>query len=119
MRLPLNEDSKQHRHRRRRADGLIFGTIGVKNANATGKKVDEDTAGHQGIAKMPDTGVRTFYNFMGADPEDHWAFGGRRFSPWRQGMDSFNPLVAGMMSKGGGLLPLIVLNFTARAATLR
>jgi DNA-binding PadR family transcriptional regulator len=47
---------------------------------------------------------------MGKEPENHWAFGGRRFSPWRQGNDTFNPLVAGMMSKGGGLLPLIVLN---------
>lgn len=50
-----------------------------------------------------------FHDFMGAWPEDHWAFGGRRFNPWRQGMDGFNPLVASLMSKGGGLLPLYVL----------
>jgi DNA-binding PadR family transcriptional regulator len=50
-----------------------------------------------------------FHNFMGAWPEEHWAFSGRRFSPWHQGVDTFNPFVAGLLSKGGGLLPLYVL----------
>ena len=54
-----------------------------------------------------------FHRFMGAWPEDHWAFGGRRFSPWHQGIDSFNPFLAAMLSKGGGLLPLVVLNLLA------
>ncbi len=51
-----------------------------------------------------------FHEHMGAWPEDHWAFGGRRFSPWHQGHDNFNPFVASMLSKGGGLLPLLVLS---------
>jgi DNA-binding PadR family transcriptional regulator len=51
-----------------------------------------------------------FHNFMGAWPEEHWAFGGRRFSPWHQGIDSFNPFVAALLSKGGGLLPLVVMH---------
>jgi DNA-binding PadR family transcriptional regulator len=51
-----------------------------------------------------------FHNFMGAWPEEHWAFGGRRFSPWHQGIDSFNPFVATLLSKGGGLLPLLVMH---------
>jgi len=51
-----------------------------------------------------------FHTFMGAWPEEHWAFGGRRFSPWHQGIDSFNPFVATLLSKGGGLLPLLVMH---------
>jgi len=52
-----------------------------------------------------------FSEFMGVAPEDHWAFGGRRFTPWHQGVDSFNPFVASLLSKGGGLLPLLVMHF--------
>lgn len=51
-----------------------------------------------------------FENFTGAPPEQHWAFGGRRFRPWHQGDVSFNPFVANLFSQGGGLLPLIVLH---------
>jgi len=51
-----------------------------------------------------------FHEYTGAWPEEHWAFGGRRFNPWHQGVDSFNPFVATLLSKGGGLLPLIVLH---------
>ena len=47
-------------------------------------------------------------------PEDHWIFGGRRFSPWQQGIDSFNPFVATLLSKGGGLLPLYVLHLISQ-----
>ena len=55
-----------------------------------------------------------FHSRMGDWPEKHWAFGGRRFSPWHQGIDSFNPFVASLLSKGGGLLPLVVLNSLAQ-----
>lgn len=55
-----------------------------------------------------------FHDFMGTWPENHWALGGRRFSPWRQGMDAFNPLLAGLMSMGGGLLPLYVLHLLSQ-----
>lgn len=51
-----------------------------------------------------------FHTYMGTWPEEHWAFGGRRFSPWHQGHDEFNPFVANLLSKGGGLLPLYVLH---------
>lgn len=51
---------------------------------------------------------------MGDWPEHHWAFGGRRFSPWHQGMDSFNPFIASLLSKGGGLLPLYVLHLLSQ-----
>jgi DNA-binding PadR family transcriptional regulator len=50
-----------------------------------------------------------FHEFTGEWPEQHWAFGGRRFTPWHQGDVSFNPFVANLFSQGGGLLPLIVL----------
>jgi DNA-binding PadR family transcriptional regulator len=55
-----------------------------------------------------------FHEYMGAWPEDHWAFSGRRFSPWQQGMDEFNPFVASILSKGGGLLPLYVLHLLSQ-----
>ena len=55
-----------------------------------------------------------FHSFMGAWPEKHWAIGGRRFNPWRQGVDAFNPFVAALLSKGGGLLPLVVLNLLSQ-----
>jgi PadR family transcriptional regulator PadR len=55
-----------------------------------------------------------FHSYMGDWPEHHWAFGGRRFSPWHQGLDSFNPFVASLLSKGGGLLPVYVLHLLAR-----
>jgi DNA-binding PadR family transcriptional regulator len=51
-----------------------------------------------------------FHEFTGEWPEQHWAFGGRRFHPWHQGDVSFNPFVANLFSQGGGLLPLIVLH---------
>ncbi len=55
-----------------------------------------------------------FHDFMGDWPEDHWAFSGRRFNPWRQGKDEFNPFVASLLSKGGGLLPIYVLHLLAQ-----
>ena len=55
-----------------------------------------------------------FHEFMGTWPEHHWALGGRRFSPWRQGLMSFNPLVASLLSKGGGLLPLYVMHLLSQ-----
>ena len=55
-----------------------------------------------------------FHKNFGTWPEEHWIFGGRRFSPWHQGIDSFNPFVANLLSKGGGLLPLYVLHLVAQ-----
>jgi PadR family transcriptional regulator PadR len=58
-----------------------------------------------------------FAEFMGVAPEKHWVFGGRRFRPWFSGNWGpprlFNPFVAVMMSKGGGLLSLYVLHLLA------
>jgi DNA-binding PadR family transcriptional regulator len=56
-----------------------------------------------------------FHSFVGDWPERHWAFGGRRFRPWHQGEAAFNPLVASLLSKGGGLLPLYVLHLLSEA----
>ena len=55
-----------------------------------------------------------FHQSFGNWPEEHWIFGGRRFSPWHQGMDTFNPFVANLLSKGGGLLPLYLLHLVAQ-----
>jgi PadR family transcriptional regulator PadR len=52
---------------------------------------------------------------LGHEPRDHWFFGGRRFMTWWAGPapTSANPLVALMLSRGGGLLPLYVLHLVA------
>lgn len=59
-----------------------------------------------------------FADFMGVPPEKHWLFSGRRFKPWRSNKHGhpglFNPFVAVMMSKGGGLLSLYVLHLLAQ-----
>ena len=55
-----------------------------------------------------------FAQTFGTAPENHWVFGGRRFSPWHQGVDTFNPFVATLLSKGGGLLPLYVLHLISQ-----
>ena len=54
-----------------------------------------------------------FNTHMGTYPEDHWLFGGRRFRPWHHGRASFNPFVANVLSLGGGLLPVLVLQLIA------
>jgi DNA-binding PadR family transcriptional regulator len=55
-----------------------------------------------------------FRQTFGVWPEEHWIVGGRRFSPWHQGVDTFNPFVATLLSKGGGLLPLYVLHLISQ-----
>lgn len=61
-----------------------------------------------------------FTDFLGMPPRKHWLFGGRRFKPWssmRWGPPAlFNPFVAELLSKGGGLLPLFVLHLLAEKA---
>jgi DNA-binding PadR family transcriptional regulator len=64
--------------------------------------------------KEMETWREFFHQSFGTWPQDHWIFGGRRFSPWHQGMDTFNPFVASLLSKGGGLLPLYVLHLVAQ-----
>lgn len=58
-----------------------------------------------------------FADFLGVEPEAHWLFGGRRFRPWATGEwgspGLFNPFVAMLFSKGGGLLSLYVLHLLA------
>jgi DNA-binding PadR family transcriptional regulator len=52
--------------------------------------------------------------FIGVPPEKHWLFKGRRFKHWVSGdwgpPIQFNPFVAEVLSKGGGLLSLYVLH---------
>jgi PadR family transcriptional regulator PadR len=60
---------------------------------------------------------RFFAEFLGVAPEKHWLFSGRRFKPWLSGSwgppGLFNPFVAMVLSKGGGLLSLYVLHLLA------
>ncbi len=78
-----------------------------------GMSTDSEPCDHEGAG---DAWREFFHNFTGNWPEDHWIFGGRRFSPWVQGMDSFNPFLANLLSKGGGLLPLYVLHLLSQKA---
>lgn len=58
-----------------------------------------------------------FVDFFGVAQEKHWLFSGRRFKPWVSGRcgpaGMFNPFVAMLMSKGGGLLSLLVFHLLA------
>ena len=58
-----------------------------------------------------------FASFLGVAPEEHWVFKGRRFKPWTSGKleapGLFNPIVAMVLSRGGGLLSLYVLHLLA------
>ncbi len=75
----------------------------------------DDLAVGQALSPKEMEAWRDFFSqTFGTPPEDHWVFGGRRFSPWHQGVESFNPFVATLLSKGGGLLPLYVLHLIAQ-----
>jgi PadR family transcriptional regulator, regulatory protein PadR len=75
----------------------------------------EDILVGQALSPKEMEAWREFFNLtFGTWPEEHWIFGGRRFSPWHQGMDTFNPFVATLLSKGGGLLPLYVLHLISQ-----
>jgi|GEM_PF-1794969 len=54
--------------------------------------------------------------FMEHGPREHWFFGGRRFMAWwaTEGTCCANPLVGLMLSRGGGILPLLVLHLLAQ-----
>jgi DNA-binding PadR family transcriptional regulator len=54
-----------------------------------------------------------FQEYMGVWPEEHWLFGSRRYMPWHKGRGRFNPFLANLLSKSGGLLPLLVLQLLA------
>ncbi|MCH7588203.1 MAG: PadR family transcriptional regulator [Chloroflexi bacterium] len=59
-----------------------------------------------------------FSAFLGIAPEKHWLFRGRRFKPWFSASTGppglFNPFVAGVLSRGGGLLSLYILHLLAQ-----
>lgn len=55
-----------------------------------------------------------FQDYMGVWPEEHWLFGSRRYMPWHKGRARFNPFVANLLSKSGGVLPLLVLQLLAQ-----
>jgi PadR family transcriptional regulator PadR len=77
-------------------------------------------ARHSGEFPSPGEMARAWHehlrDFLGQPPEHHWFFGGRRFKggPW--GPQGFNPMVGMFLSKGGGLLPLLVLHLLAKQA---
>lgn len=55
-----------------------------------------------------------FRAHLGNAPENHWLFKGRRFTPWQQGDEDFNPFVSSLLSRGSGLLPVYVLHLLAQ-----
>jgi PadR family transcriptional regulator, regulatory protein PadR len=101
--------------------GRGFGHHGPEGRNFWREWIDERFHGHDEdfpfrpalSPKEMEAWREFFHQSFGTMPEDHWIFGGRRFSPWHQGMDTFNPFVATLLSKGGGLLPLYVLHLVA------
>ena len=93
--------------------GAISGANGATNGitTATGSK---SRSGRCSPPKRWKPGANFSTRPLAHWPEEHWIFGGRRFSPWHQGIDTFNPFVATLLSKGGGLLPLYVLHLVAQ-----
>ncbi len=79
-----------------------------QDAQASGQQPDIEV-GHD----VREAWRKHFADFLGVQPETHWLFGGRRFRPWASGEwgppGLFNPFVAMLLSKGGGLLSLYVL----------
>ena len=77
--------------------------------------VDEDTPDVVFNARV--AWHQFFADFLGVAPEKHWLFSGRRFKPWFSDKwcppGLFNPFVAVVLSKGGGLLSLYVLHLLA------
>ncbi len=48
------------------------------------------------------------------EPQEHWLFRGRRFAGWWAGPGRINPLVGLILSRGGGVLPVLVLHLLAQ-----
>jgi DNA-binding PadR family transcriptional regulator len=107
------EERRQERERRREARRDFWRAWRDEQhrrwEEEAGESGETEFMGDPGSPRRAGIWRQFFHDFMGAWPEDHWAFSGRRFSPWQQGLDSFNPLVANLLSMGGGLLPLYVL----------
>jgi PadR family transcriptional regulator PadR len=53
-------------------------------------------------------------DMMEREPCEHWFFRGRRFMGWWAGPARINPLVGLLLSKGGGILPVLVLHTLAQ-----
>ncbi len=51
---------------------------------------------------------------MEQQPGQHWFFGARRFMGWWAGPGRINPLVGLLLSKGGGVLPVLALHLLAQ-----
>jgi PadR family transcriptional regulator PadR len=117
-RHPKHERTHQREHRHLRENGC--GERGRRNfwnewrhERHRGQEMDFQI-GQALSPKEMEAWREFFHKSFGSWPENHWIFGGRRFSPWHQGMDTFNPFVATLLSKGGGLLPLYVLHLIAQ-----
>jgi len=107
---PSEEQRSRHEHRRGRRN---FWSEWRDERHQHGR--GEDIQVGQALSPKEMEAWREFFHqSFGTWPEAHWIFSGRRFSPWHQGMDAFNPFVATLLSKGGGLLPLYVLNLISQ-----
>ncbi|HVM70577.1 MAG TPA: PadR family transcriptional regulator [Anaerolineales bacterium] len=115
---------RQHEHMHEHAMGETLGHHGHGERNFWSEWRDEHhpreggdvfTAGHAFSHQEMQAWREFFHESFHDWPEEHWIFGGRRFSPWHQGIESFNPFAATLLSKGGGLLPLYVLSLINQA----
>lgn len=110
---PHDPSERWRGHRDQRHGGRNFWSEWRDERHHHGR--GEDIPVGQALSPKEMEAWREFFSqTFGTGPEDHWIFGGRRFSPWHQGMDTFNPFVATLLSKGGGLLPLYVLHLIAQ-----
>jgi len=75
---------------------------------------DEEGCQCQGPAERGRAWRELLREYMAHEPRGHWFFGGRRFTAWWGGPRGVNPLVGLMLSKGGGLLPLLVLHLLSQ-----
>lgn len=111
------ERGKSHRRRRDHNFWREWKEEHKRNAETTGRPRGGRRHSPRHLMRIRAQMWRQFFHqYMGEYPEDHWAFRGRRFNPWRQGEDAFNPFVATLLSKGGGLLPLLVLDMLVQKA---
>ena len=53
-------------------------------------------------------------DMLEGEPGEHWFFRGRRFMGWWAGPGRINPLVGLLLSRGGGILPVLVLHLLAQ-----
>ena len=85
-----------------------WGPCGEENCD------DSDRLGTRDRAERHSMWREHVREVMEQEPGEHWFFRGRRFTGWWAGPGRINPLVGLMLSRGGGVLPVLVLHLLAQ-----